>query len=272
MKTLRFLAVTVATILLMTACKKDEPDNNSEEKQAFLPRTITISGAVLPGLNGTIHFEYNNSRQISSIKRVSKSGNEELNWIYTYDNQKRPTNIKYSIENALSSPSRWQTDYTYEYAGNTPVKVSATSTSNLGDTDAFVENITNPQSNRFFLWATNYIYNQAGDLENVGGSLLGGYGLSATYSDKKGVFSDVQMQAVHYFFLNGTLIPDMLFLAQKELKTINVGGHPATISAGEYNSISAERNAQNCITRYIIKNDTKTYAQFDIEYITVQLN
>jgi len=257
-------------ILLLAGCKKNKPDSGGEAVQAFLPQKITITGAIEPDLNGTIQFTYNANRQITGIRRLAKSGNETLNWTYTYEGKKL-TKVRYTLDNALSSPSHLQTDYTYEYTGDTPVKVTVVFSNNLGETETMVENVTKPATDRFYIWTTNYTYTQSGDWAAGSGSLIEGSGITVTYSDKEGVFAHVEKSPVQHFFLDRKNITYLLLFAKKELATLQVNMPSSTGWAGDYNSIAVERNGQNQILKYTIKNNTKTYAQFDMEYMTIQL-
>lgn len=216
-------------------------------------------------MNGTVEFTYNTDRQIASIKRVSAAS--EFTLTYTYDAQKRHT--KTSLSKKLPTGYSYQYDYNFEYTNAIPTKAVIIGTDASGShTDEIT--ISNPQTNRFGLWSTNYLFTTEHDLTSGTGTIFDGWGVSATYTANDGVFTHLAKQPSISFFLNKADFPDFLLFAKKELKTLSVNGHPSEATAGEYSSISVQRDAQNRISRYIIKNETKTYAQFDIEYITVQ--
>lgn len=265
-----FLLPVVLAAGLLASCKKKIAGEEPVATPFYLPHTITISGSIEPDLNGTVQFTYNEDRQITAIRQFAKSGNETLNWTYTYNNNKRLTHVIYTLNNALSSPSHFQTDYTYEYTGDTPVKVTVVFSDNLGSSETVVADITKPATDRFYLWTTNYTYSLRGDWLNGSGSLIEGSGVAATYSDKDGVFADVERAAAQYFFLDRKPVTCLLLFAARELTALRINTPSVVGWAGDYNAITSERNGQGMISKYIIKNNTKTYAQFDIAYTAVQ--
>lgn len=257
-------AFLILVALMFTACKKNKSNNIIEE--VFLPKTITVSNHINPTMNGTIELTYNTDRQISSIKRVSNAS--EFTLTYSYDAQKKHT--KTTLNKKLPTGYSFQYDYNFEYTNAIPTKAIVISTDDSGSYTDETTITYVPQTNRFGLWSTNYLFTTELDLTSGTGSIYDGWGLAATYSTNNGVFTHLAKLPSTSFFLSKADFPDLLLMAKKELKTLTINGHPSEASAGEYNSISVQRDAQNRISRYIIKNDTKTYAQFDITYITVQ--
>lgn len=256
-------------ILLVAGCKKDNDKQPHEDQEPlFLPQTITISNHIIPDLNGTVRLEYNMERQLTRIRAITKSGSSESVHTYTYDQQKRLVRVNSGEKPASASSFSFENVYNYEYSGELPSKVTVVSSDNSGASETITEDITRSDPNRFRLWGTQLIFSQDGDLSSGAGSIYDGWGVSATYGTAPGVFAHVQIQPTHTFFLNRHLIASMLFMAKKELRTVKINAHESNAFGGDYNALTVQRDARNRITRYVIKNDTKTYAQYEVEYLT----
>lgn len=268
MKTKRssHLFVGVAAMLLLVSCKK-ESDKQPEQEKVFLPKTITISNHILPELNGTVNLEYNADLQISRMQIISRAGSYESVFTYTYDEQKRLVRVKTGEKPVSAAAYPFENNYSYQYTGDMPVKVTLVSSDNSGVSETLNDDITHPGPNRFYLWATNHSFSPDGDLTSGTGSIYDGWGVSATYGTGSGVFAHVEKQPAHMFFLNRQPVASVLFLAKKELLSVKINAHESNAFGGDYNTITVQRDAQNRISKYIIKNDTKTYAQYEVEYM-----
>lgn len=262
------LGLILFVSLLLAGCKKDSDKLPEEEQESvFLPQTITVSNHIVPDLNGTVRLEYNSDRQISSIRIITRSGSHERVLSYTYDQQKRLIRVN-SGEKPVSAPSySFENVYNYEYTGDLPSKVTLVSSDNSGVSETITEDITRTEPDRFRLWGTNLTFSQDGDLSSGTGSIYDGWGVSATYGTDTGVFAHVQIQPIHTFFLNRHVIAAVLFMAKKELRAVKINAHESNVFGGDYNAVTVQRDAQNRISRYVIKNDTKTYAQYEVEYL-----
>lgn len=259
------LGLILSFSLLLAGCKKD--NDKQPEVEIFLPQTITISNHIVPDLNGTVHLEYNSDRQITRIRTLTRSGSYESVLTYTYDGQKRLIRVNSGEKPASASSFSFENEYNYEYTGDTPSKVTLISSDNSGVSETYNDPITHPVPNRFNLWSTNLIFSQDGDLSSGTGSMYDGWGVSATYGTGAGVFAHVQKQPVHTFFLNRHPVAGLLFLAGKELLAVKINAHESNAFGGDYNAVTVQRDAQNRISGYVIKNDTKTYAQYEVEYL-----
>lgn len=268
---MKILAFLLSFSLLLAGCKKDN-DKQPEEspEKIFLPQTITISNHIVPDLNGTVHLEYNPDRQITRIRTVTKSGSYESVLTYTYDGQKRLIRTNSGEKPVSASSYTFQNEYNYEYTSDAPSKLTLISSDNSGASETLTDNITRPNPDRFYLWGTNLSFTPDGDLSSGAGSIYDGWGVSATYGTGTGVFAHVQKQPAHSFFLNRHPVAGLLFLAKKELQTLKINAHESNAFGGDYNAITVQRDAQNRISRYVIKNDTKTYAHYEIEYLVPQ--
>lgn len=263
------LSLILFISLLLAGCKKDSDKQPEEEEELiFLPQAITISNHIVPDLNGTARLEYNADRQPTRIRTITKSGSYESVLTYTYDQQKRLIRVNSGEKPVSASSYSFENVYNYEYTGDLPSKVTVVSSDNSGASETTAEAITRTEPNRFRLWGTNLIFSQDGDLSSGTGSIYDGWGVSATYGTETGVFAHVQIQPIHTFFLNRHIIATVLFMAKKELRAVKINAHESNAFGGDYNAVTVQRDAQNRITKYVIKNDTKTYAQYEVEYLT----
>lgn len=266
MKKTYLSACLLAFSLLPAGCKKD--NGKQPEVAIFLPRTITISNHIVPGLNGKVHLEYNADRQITRIRTTTRSDSYETVFTYAYDGQKRLTRVIYGEKPVSASSYSFQNEYNYEYSGDIPSKVTLVSSDNSGVSETYSDNITRPGSGRFHLWASNLAFDQDSDLTSGTGSMYDGWGVSAVYGTEAGVFAHAHKQPAHAFFLNRHPVASVLLLAKKELRAVKINAHESNAFGGDYNTITVQRDARDRISKYVVKNDAKTYAHYDIEYFT----